>query len=255
MSNDALLTLLINARQNARLIDVVPPAAQPVSLDEAYATADALAAWTGDTVVGWKIGASVPRGQQALGLEEPFGGRVFARRVVPNGGSIRPVLAELTIGAEFTCRIGRDLGDDERFDATTIASVVDAVYPSLELNQVSYADPRGAGGWCIVADNGFNDGLVLGPEIHFWELSQLMQQPVAFYREGELQGEGCAADIGFNPLEALAWLANDRARRGDPLRAGHLIATGEFVGAIEAGRGCMVAADFGELGFVSVEIA
>jgi 2-keto-4-pentenoate hydratase len=255
MANNALLSLLIDARQNARLIDAVPPEAQPASLDEAYATADALAAWVGEDVAGWKIGASVPRGQQALGLEAPFGGRVFASRVVPNGGSIKPVLDELTIGAEYSCRIGRDLGVDETFDAESIAAVVSAVYPSLELNQVSYADPRGAGGWCIVADNGFNDGLVIGHAIDLWDMGQLVRQPVAFYRDGELQGDGCAADIGFNPLEALAWLANDRARRGDPLRAGQLVATGDLVGAIEAGHGSLVVADFGELGIVSIEVA
>lgn len=259
--NKPLLSLLKDVRRNGHIIQTLPPEAKPASLNEAYATADALAAWVDDAVVGWKIGASVARGQQALGLTEPFAGRVFGQRFVANGGGIRPLLNELTTGAEFTCQIARDLGVEERFDADSIANVVSAIYPSLELNQVSYADPMAAGGWCIVADNGFNDGLVVGDEIGDWqpaaarlEIGRLVAAPVSFYLDGELQGTGCAADIDFNPLAALAWLANDRAQRGDPLRAGQLVATGDLVGAIEAGRGSEVVADFGIYGRVGVKV-
>lgn len=261
--NETLLSLLISVRQNGRRLQTVPPEAKPASLAEAYATADALAAWMGDEVVGWKIGASVARGQQALGLAEPFAGRLFRRRRLASGGQIRPRLDHLTIGAEFTCRLGRDLAPEERFDADSIAAVVADVYPSLELNQVSYADPMGAGGLCIIADNGFNDGLVIGDEIEDWQVAgsrwqaaseKLKQQPVAFYLDGALWGTGCAADIDFNPLAALAWLANDRAARGHPLRAGQLVATGDLVGAIEAERGSEVMADFGPYGQVWVQL-
>lgn len=252
--NETLLALLIGVRQNGRPLETIPPASQPASLDEAYATADALARWIGQAVVGWKIGASVARAQQALGLAEPFAGRIFAGDVVANGGMVRPLLPTLTIGAEFTCRLGRDLGPAERFEATTIAGVITAVYPSLELNQVSFAHPLEAGGLCIIADNGFNAGLLLGQPLPAWEIESLMNQAVAFYRDEQLQGSGYAADIAFNPLEALAWLANDRAQRGDPLRAGQLVATGDLVGAIEAQRGSMVMADFGAWGQVQMEI-
>ncbi len=254
--NESLFSLLKSVRQNGRILQTIPAEARPASLSEAYATADALAAWIGEPVVGWKIGAATARGQQALGLAEPFAGRVFQSRFAANGGSLRPLLGKFTIGAEYTCRIGRDLRIEERFDAETIVEVVTAVYPSLELNQVSYADPIGAGGWCIVADNGFNDGLVIGKQVASgkWQVEALMQQSVAFYLDGACQSTGCAADIAYHPLATLAWLANDRARRGDPLRAGQLVATGDLVGAIEAGNGRVVAADFGKYGKVKVVI-
>jgi 2-keto-4-pentenoate hydratase len=268
--NKPLLTQLIKVRQEGRVIETLPLEARPSSLDEAYGTADALAEWIALPVVGWKIGASMARGQQALGLNEPFGGRVFAGRVYESGAAVRPFLPTFTIGAEFTCRLSRDLQPGETFDAETITHVIDAIYPSLELNQVSYADPMGVGGLCIIADNGFSAGLVLGKEIEDWRLgdweiahqyairntqyAKLMQTAVTFSLNGAVQGRGCAADIQFNPLAALAWLANDRAKRGDPLRAGQLVATGDLVGAIEAGRGSGVVADFGELGKVELVI-
>ncbi len=254
--NQSLLDRLIAVRENGRRIDELTPGEQPASLDEAYATADALARWTARETVGWKIGASLPRGQQALGLSEPFGGRVFVDAVYRSGQSVTPLLDTLVIGAEYTCRISRDLRADERFDPTTIALVVAEITPSLELNQVGYVDPVGAGGLAITADNGFNAGLVLGEPIGEWvsAYNDLLAQPVSFALDDVEQGHGSAGDIGFDPLEALAWLANDRAQRSDPLQAGYLVATGDLVGAIEARRGSSVTASFGPWGTVAVTL-
>ncbi len=51
MINQHLLRKLIAARRMGTLIDALPPEARPTSLDEAYATADALAESFGRSVV------------------------------------------------------------------------------------------------------------------------------------------------------------------------------------------------------------
>ena len=41
--------------------------------------------------------------------------------------------------------------------------------------------------------------------------------------------EGVGADVMGHPLDALAWLANQQAGRGQPLRAGMLVMTGSII--------------------------
>ncbi|MCU0495392.1 MAG: hypothetical protein MUD01_27705 [Chloroflexaceae bacterium] len=249
-----LTHILQTAHRSGTVIDNLPPAARPQTPDEAYALADELAAQNGQPVVGWKIGAANGRGQAALRLSEPFAGRVFGPTLHCSPGHMAVGPRTLTIGAEFALRIARDLRVDERFDERSIAAVVDGVAPSLELNWASYSDPFGLGGLCIIADNGFNIGMVLGQLTAEWQKLDLGAISVQFRHGDGAALVGSMAGADFNPFAALAWLANDRAHRGDPLRAGQFIATGDFIGAIEASAGSSVSADFGPLGRVELTL-
>jgi 2-keto-4-pentenoate hydratase len=160
----------------------------------------------------------------------------------------------LTIGAEFGYRLARDLTSDERFDAAYIVDVVDALVPCLELNWASYSDPFGLGGLWIIADNGFNVGLVLGAPITDWRAVDVAGTTVHFQHNDAPPVVGSPGAVDFDPLAALAWLANDRAARGDPLRGGQIVATGDFIGAIEAGPGSVVRAEFDRLGNVELSL-
>jgi len=247
-----LLDLLREAHANGRAIQAPPAGLRPAGLDAAYALADALA--EGRATLGWKIGAANARGQRALRLDEPFAGRVLDGTLLASPGRLRHAGQPLTIGAEFGYRLARDLAPGERFDARTIAAAVDALVPCLELNWASYADPFGLGGLWIVADNGFNVGLVQGEPVTSWREVDVAGTTVRFQRDDGPPSVGSPGQAGFDPLEALAWLANDRGRRGDPLRAGQVVATGDFIGAIEAGPGSLVRADFGLLGVVELTV-
>lgn len=252
MTRAALIELLREAHRTGRVIAAPPPELRPAGLDAAYALADELT--SGRTTLGWKVGAANARGQRALGLDEPFAGRVLEGTLLATPVSLAHVGQPLTIGAEFGYRLARDLTLDERFDAQTIAAVLDALVPCLELNWASYGDPFGLGGLWIVADNGFNVGLVLGEPVVAWREVDVAGTTVRFQRNDDAPVVGSPGETAFNPLAALAWLANDRAARGDPLRAGQVVATGDFIGAIEAGPGSRVRADFGAGGVVELTV-
>jgi 2-keto-4-pentenoate hydratase len=252
---EPLLAQLLAARRDGRLIEAVSADMRPATLQDAYDTADRLAALTGRSVAGWKIGATTPRGQKALGLSEPFGGRIFADTVWHSPAVLAGVQGVLTIGAEIVLHLNRDL--DARpapLDAAAVATAVDRVGPALELNQPSFRDPFLAGGLCLIADNGVNVGLVLGEARPALRTLHLTTLAVSLSLNAEVRSHGCAHDTGFDPLEALAWLANDRARRGDPLRAGQWISTGDLVGPVEARAGDTVEGNFGPLGVVRLEL-
>jgi 2-keto-4-pentenoate hydratase len=253
--NQTLLDQLLAVRRGASLIDDLSAADRPATLDEAYRVADALAAALGRPTVGWKIGASVPRAWQRMGLAEPFGGRIFDGTVYRSPAKVGNVPGILTVGAEFAFRIAHDLAnDDSTFTRQSIRQVIDAVYPVLELNRPSYQRPMEMGGLCLIADNGVNVGLVLGEPMPDWRSADLIGLCVRLSVNQAVKTQGAAADIGFDPCEALAWLANDRAKRGDPLRAGYLVSSGDLTGAVEAGPGEQVSADFGPFGTVALSL-
>jgi 2-keto-4-pentenoate hydratase len=250
-----LLDRLIQARQSGDLIMDVPAEHKPSTLDEAYRLADALALHIGGEIAGWKIGANIPRAWERLGLSEPFGGRIFAGTVYTSPAVLSGVRGTLTIGAEFAPRLARDLGVDERFTAETVREVVDEVFTVLELNRPHYVAPLEIGGLSLIADNGVNVGLVLGQPIPGWIQVELAEVPVVFRVNGVEKSSGRAKDIGFDdPFAALAWLANDRARRGDPLKAGQYVSTGDLVFNVEANTGDSVQADFGAFGIVELKL-
>jgi 2-keto-4-pentenoate hydratase len=250
----ALLDLLVAARRSGELVADVPPEVKPTTLDDAYAIADALAKALEGETVGWKIGASISRAWERLGLHEPFGGRIFASTVYESPASIADIPGTLTIGAEFAMRIARDLGMNETFDSDSIRAVVGAVYPVLELNRPDYAAPMEVGGLSLIADNGVNVGLVRGAPMTPWQQIELSQVKVTFRVNGEEKSSGTAADIHFTPFTALAWLANDRARRSDPLKTGQFVSTGDLIMNVEANQGDHVAADFGSFGIVELHL-
>jgi 2-keto-4-pentenoate hydratase len=66
------------------------------------------------------------------------------------------------------------------------------------------------------------------------------------------RGTGAAA-LG-HPLEAVTWLANLLARRGDGLRARELVSTGSCTGLQKARAGDEVVARFGALGEARVRL-
>jgi 2-keto-4-pentenoate hydratase len=249
-----LIDRLIAARRTGDLIADVPPDDKPATLDDAYQIADRLAMQSNEAVAGWKIGASIPRAWERLGLREPFGGRIFAPTVYRSPAALTDARGTLTIGAEFAPRLARDLHAEETFTAESVRSVVEMIYPVLELNRPSFAAPMEVGGLSLIADNGVNIGLVLGAPIPVWRQVDLADVHVMFRVNGVEKTSGRAADIGLNPYEALAWLSNDRARRGDPLRAGQWVSTGDVIFNIEASAGDHVQADFGRFGIVELRL-
>ncbi len=56
-----------------------------------------------------------------------------------------------------------------------------------------------------------------------------------------------------HPLEPLRWLVNFLAARGESVRAGQIVTTGSYAGAIDAPLGQALTVRFGELGGLAVE--
>ena len=97
--------LLVAARRTGKLLDALPDACKPRTLEDAVAIQDATLAALGETVAGWKaaiVGGRVVRGA------------IMASRVFESGARVTPAtMPMLGIEAEIAFRFERDLPPGE----------------------------------------------------------------------------------------------------------------------------------------------
>ncbi|NBB82851.1 MAG: hydratase [Alphaproteobacteria bacterium] len=231
---DRLADLLARHRRAPTPIEALPAALRPVDLAEGYAAQDAavarLAAAGDGPVVGWKIGSTAASMQKYLGIPEPAAGRVLARdchagpATLARGGFLHP-------GAEceIAVRLGRDLGPgDAPVTAAEAAAAVAAAVPAIEIVDARFADFRAVDVASLVADGFFHAALVLGPERPM-PPGGLADLEGTMTVDGREVGRGLGAEVMGDPINALAWLANHLAVRGETLAAGQVVTLGSIV--------------------------
>ena len=247
--------LLREARQGVRALPGLPAGLRPDGLDEGYEVQAALVAALASPPRGYKIGCTSELAQQALGVSEPFAGRVLEAGLLesPAAFSEASLIFHL-IEPEFAFRLGRDLPRRESpYDRRDMAEAVDLAYPAIEVVTSSFGEAWAeVGAAQLIADNAAHALLVLGSGSEAWRDLDLAAQEVTLSIDGleATRGQGAAA-LG-HPLAALAWLANDRARRGQPLRKGEVVSTGVVTGLEQLVAGQTAVADFGPLGRVEL---
>jgi 2-keto-4-pentenoate hydratase len=104
----------------------------------------------------------------------------------------------------------------------------------------------------ILADGSASGRYVFGGEIADWR-GRLAGMEVVLEVDGAPRRRGSGADVMGDPLAPLLWLANERRRWGDGLRAGETVSTGSTTGMFPVKRGQSVRAVFG--GVAEVRIA
>jgi 2-keto-4-pentenoate hydratase len=108
---------------------------------------------------------------------------------------------------------------------------VACAYPALEIADDRRADYAAlkASILTLVADNAWNQGLVLGPPCVCGDLQALADIQGIARIDGQEVGRGFGRDVLGNPADALAWLANSLVKRRLSLRADDLVTTGSLV--------------------------
>jgi 2-keto-4-pentenoate hydratase len=249
--------ILWSAWRQGQRLEALPQECRPRSVEEGYAIQDAIASNHGGEIIGWKIAATSTEGQRHIGVSEPLGGRLFARFCHGDGarlpaGGLHMRVAE----AEFCFRMARDLPPRGRDYATDeVMAAVGTLHLAIEVPDSRYEDYARVGAPQLAADDSCACFFVLGPEAADWRAIDLASHQVVAYRNNVAVQHGSGANVLGDPRIALAWLANDRARRGDGLKAGHVVTTGTCVKPVAISPGDNVAADFGALGRVSVRFA
>lgn len=254
-------TLLLDQRLSLQPITDLPLPIRPQNEGEGYALQRVLnglltVAGMGKHV-GHKIGCTTPVMQNFLNIPNPCAGVIFEKTVlhrsarVPRSGFVR-----LGMECEIAVELARDLvptgGTVNRESA---ARAVGALMASIELVDERYADYRTLGVPTLIADDFFDSGCVLGDPLRDWRKLDLSTLSGTTTINGVEVGRGTGALIMGHPLEALAWLANSRAKHGlDPLKAGEFVTLGSIVETKWLDAGDEVRVEIEGLGEVTLSV-
>jgi len=249
---------LAEVRRTGVRIDGLPDGLKPTSLAEAYAIQDAyvpmILELSGGTRAGYKAGATAEAPQQMFGLEAPFRGVLLTPFIHQSPAEIPADACFMRVlEAEFAFRMADDLPPAAApYDLDAVAGAVGALLTSIEVVDLRYSTGMQAGGLQVIADNGGGGHWVQGNEVADWSAIDLDDYPVSLSINGTVVQQGNSANVLGNPLNSLAWLANDLCMAGGGLRAGDIVTTGTCTAPTPAEPGDEAVADFGDLGQVTV---
>lgn len=208
-------------------------------------------------LAGGKIALTTPVMQALVGYHEPVGGGIFATSIHHLDARLRfDDFVRPCVECEVAVRLSTDLpARDRPYDRESVAAAVAACMVGIELVDDRAVDYKAGGldAMTLIADNALNRGVVLGPAVTDWRLLDLAAATGRMTVGTRLAGEGKGGDVmGGHPFVALAWLADLRARLGDPLRAGDIVMTGSLVQTQFPSRGEPVEAEIEGLGRAAV---
>lgn len=232
----------------------IPPPVAAVTLDDGYAVQDAAWRMRGVAIAGYKIGLTNPAVQQMMGTDAPIVGRLHATDIlyapVDLAAARYPRFAE----AELVVRIGRDLTPAMApFDRDGVAAVVESVHAGIEICASRYAADDVAIG-ALVADNSNAERLVIGNRLSSGWDRAFAALEVTLDRSRGTSVRGNSVAVLGDPLDALVWLANWLAMRGETLAQGQWVATGSCTGMTEIAPDERLTARFADRGAATVHI-
>ena len=253
--------LLAQARLTRRRFGRLPENCRPADISAAYAVQSALhrrlAAAGRGGLAGHKIGCTTPVMQRFLGIDHPCAGGVFAPTVQHERGVFRHAdFLRVGVECEIAARLARDLpAQGAPYDRSRVADAVGACMAAIEVVDDRYLDYRALDTPTLVADDFFNAACVLGTPIEDWRALDFAALRGRMTINGAEVGTGSGGDILGHPLEALAWLANALASRGQSLKAGEFVLLGSVVETRWVEEGDLVAASIEGLGAAFAEFA
>ena len=246
--------LLAGAWQIGLLLPELPAPCRPRNAAEAYRIQDQRAEELDFPVGGWKIGCTSAAARKILKSRGPFAGRVFSTRMFESGISLPDTAYPMRgLEGEFAFRMKTALPRRKRaYSPAEVTAAVGSLHLAIEIVDSRFEDWLKVGVQSIIADQGSNGALILGPAVPRWRQLKLDQTAVKMVVDGKTVGQGTGADCMGHPLKALTWLANLLRQRGG-LAAGAIVSTGTCSGFHRAARGASARAEFGRLGSVEVD--
>jgi 2-keto-4-pentenoate hydratase len=203
-------------------------------------------------VVGHKIGCTTPVMQKFLGIDHPCAGGVFERTMHRDAARLRHAdHLHVGIECEVVVWLEADLpASAAPFTTASVALAVGAVSPGIEIVDDRYDDYKTMDPPTLIADDFFNAGCVIGEPKREWRALDIPSLTGRTFINGVEVGRGHGGDVMGHPFEALAWLANSLAARGEYLKRGEFVFTGSVVETRWIAAGDSVLVEIDRLGSV-----
>lgn len=250
--------ILLAARREKRRIPSLPLDCRPTGLEAAYRLQARLLALIDAPTVGWIMACTGAAMQKVHGLPGPYWGRALAEAVYQSPARLAMSLftGPPSLEIELVFRMRADLPPREApYSTDEVAEAVACMHAGLELVDGRWADLQAVDGPSLVADNGSDGLLILGPAYEDWRSLDRAHLPLRLEVNGQAVGGGIGGNAMGDPLAALTWLANAQSRRGVGLRAGETVNTGNCLETYRfAAAGDEIVADCGPLGAARAEL-
>lgn len=201
------------------------------TVDDGYAVQQRVIAATSESArrrVGRKIGLTSPAVQRQMGVDTPDFGVLFADMAY---GDATPIsssrLLQPRVEAEVAFVLGSDL-PDRPVTLVDLLRATDFVVAAIEVVDSRIAQ------WDIsifdtVADNASSGVYVLGSSPRsLRDIGDLRDCEMTLTEDGVPVSSGSGAACLGHPANAVVWLANAVAERGDPLCAGEVLLSGSL---------------------------
>jgi 2-keto-4-pentenoate hydratase len=252
---------LLDAHERRQRFAPLPPDLAPRSIEEAYAIQDdfvALRAEARGAIAGHKIALSSAEMQRFVGVKEPQAGVMLESTLHATPARVRAAdYVHLIIEFEIAVRMASDLpAADAPYSRAKVAACVGAVMPAIEIADDRNADYSELARHPLelIADNGWNEGAVLGTPIEDWKGLDLGALCGVATINGKVVGEGIGAAALGHPLDAVAWIANQLASRGRALVFRDVVITGSIITTKTVQPGDLVRFEVDRLGAVELRV-
>lgn len=231
------------------------PGPVPPDLETAYRIQDhAIELWD-DRVRGWKVGRIPSNVEHRYGIDR-LAGPIFAPTIHESAGGdglSMPVFdgGFAAVEAEYVAVIASDAPADKlRYSASEAAAMIAELRIGLEVASSPLASINDLGPAVVVSDFGNNAGLIVGAPVDDWRNRSLDSLKCDAYVDGESVGHGGAFRLTGGFVRSVQFLLEMAARRGCPLKAGDLVATGQTTGIHDVLPGQKSRIDFGRDGSI-----
>lgn len=253
---EALAGLLAAARREGRQIPALDADLVPANADAAYRVNARVAELLGWEPLGWKIAATTEAVRSKLRTDGPILGRTFRRFRCDSPARLRHAeLLDPLVECEFFCTLGRDLPARERpWCMDEVRESVATVHAGIEVAECRFPSRALPPLPAILADGSASGRYVFGGEVKEWRAG-LADVAVRLEVDGREVRHGTGADVMGDPLRPLLWLAEERRRFGDGLKAGETVSTGSMTGMLPVRSGQHVLARFGATARVEIFFA
>jgi len=248
-NHESAAQLLLAARKRGTPGPRIPAEFRPTDIDDGLANQARMTALLGQPVGGYKC--SLPSAPRPVLLAPIFAPTIAHASPCP----VRAIGATVRIEPEIAFVMARDLlPRASPYTENEIRNAIKEARLALEILGSRYSDPDSATFPEMLADGLANQGLLVGPVLRDpWDRELESLRIVIDAPWGVLAThEGKHAD--GHPLRPLYWLANYLAVGGTPLRAGMIVTTGSYCGAVDVPTDTPLSFAYGNLGTLSATL-
>lgn len=228
----------------SRPLDLMLQEFAPTTQDEAYLVQREFVERLSETrgsLGGYKIAYTSALMRETSGIAAPCSGLMFADTIVNSP-------AELDgadyVGLAIECEVGVVLATEvpasgAPYTRESIAPHIESLATAFEVvDRRPGGAPEGADvAVSAIVANIHNGGAVLGPAVTDWQGIDLASSRGTMSVNGSQVGEGLGSDVMGHPIEALVWLANSLAERGESIWAGATVITGSIIPPVPLSSG------------------